>query len=94
MAALDLFGRRWLLRVVWELRAGPLTFRELQARCGEVSPSVLNARLKELREAGLVEHDVGSGYVLTALGRALHDAFAPLDQWAERWAGETRDAKD
>lgn len=94
MAALDLFGRRWLLRVIWELRDGPLTFRELQARCGEVSPSVLNARLKELREAALVDHDAGSGYVLTALGRALNQAFVPLHDWAERWAEETRHAKD
>ena len=33
MAALDLLGRRWALRVLWELRGGPLSFRELRARC-------------------------------------------------------------
>ena len=50
MALLDLLGRRWALRLIWELREGPLVFRALQARCG-VSPSVLNTRLAELREA-------------------------------------------
>ena len=50
MAALDLFGRRWALRILWELRAKSLTFRELQDACGEISPAVLNTRLAELRE--------------------------------------------
>ena len=54
MAALDLLGRRWALRVLWELRSGPLTFRALQEACDGVSPTVLNARLAELREAGIL----------------------------------------
>jgi DNA-binding HxlR family transcriptional regulator len=33
MALLDLLGRRWALRVIWELRSEPLSFRELQERC-------------------------------------------------------------
>ena len=55
MALLDLLGRRWSLRVIWELRDGPLSFRETQARCGAISSSVLNDRLAELRAAGIVE---------------------------------------
>ena len=55
MALLDLLGRRWALRILWELRDGPLTFRALQAACGNLSPSVLNDRLRELREAGILE---------------------------------------
>ena len=48
MALLDLLGRRWALRVLWELRGGPApTFRELQSRCGDVSSSVLAQRLHE-----------------------------------------------
>ncbi len=49
MALLDLLGRRWALRVVWELRDGPLVFRALQERCAGMSSSVLNQRLRELR---------------------------------------------
>jgi len=50
MAVLDLLGRRWALRILWELRNEPAaTFRELQTRCGGVSSSVLNQRLHELR---------------------------------------------
>jgi len=85
MALLDLLGRRWALRVIWELREGPLSFRETQARCGAISSSVLNDRLGELRAAGIVE--IGDqGYQLTGEGRELLSLYPPLDAWAERWA--------
>ena len=88
MAALDLLGRRWALRVLWELRDGtPLSFRELRERCDSMSTSVLNQRLAELREAGLVDAGEGGGYLLTRSGRELKDAITPLDAWAKRWAG-------
>ena len=65
MALLDLLGRRWALRVIWELRSDPLTFRALQEQCAGMSSSVLNARLRELRDAGAVEVRP-DGYALTA----------------------------
>lgn len=86
MALLDLLGRRWTLRVAWELRGGPLTFRGLQEASDGVSPSVLNARLGELRAAGIVEQRSGEGYRLTAEGERLLAALAPLQDWAARWA--------
>jgi DNA-binding HxlR family transcriptional regulator len=89
MALLDLLGRRWALRTIWELRDGPSTFRELQDRCDGMSSSVLNQRLAELREAGIVDLGQG-GYELTAEGRRLLDAYGPLDAWAERWAARAR----
>lgn len=86
MAALDLLGRRWTLRVLWELRDGSAaSFRELRERCDSMSTSVLNQRLTELREAGLVDTGAG-GYFLTRQGAELGDALAPLDSWAKRWS--------
>ena len=91
MALLDLLGRRWAMRVIWELRAAPLTFRALQDACGGVSPNVLNERLKELRESGLVELYEGEGYKLTSAGDQLLQALLPLTKWAVHWAdGTTR----
>ena len=87
MAALDLAGRRWLLRILWELRAEALTFRVLQARCGAISPTVLNTRLGEMRQAGLLE-TTDAGYRLTRRGHDLVAALVPLTRWAERWARE------
>ena len=89
MAALDLFGRRWALRILWELRGNPLTFRDLQQACGAISPAVLNTRLSELREAGIVVQETG-GYRLSSDGSALINAIAPLHDWAERWAVRAR----
>ena len=84
MALLELIGRRWVLRIVWELRAGPLTFRALQQACA-LSPSVLNLRLAELRAAALVQL-AAEGYALTALGRELLAQLVPLARFAEKWA--------
>jgi len=85
MALLDLLGRRWSLRIIWELNDERLTFRALQQRCEGVSSSVLNQRLGELRKAGIAEHHVG-GYELTEEGVRLLEAYPPLHAWAERWA--------
>jgi len=85
MAALELLSRRWALRVLWELRGDPLTFRALREACDEVSPSVLNARLAELKDAGIVETTPG-GYTLTASGSSLMRALGPLKRWSAEWA--------
>ena len=85
MALLDLLGRRWTLRLVWELRDEPRRFRDLQDSIG-ASPTIVNTRLAELREAGLVELDATTGYRLTALGRELLRLFLPLHAWSEKWA--------
>ena len=52
MALLDLLGRRWTLRIMWELREGSLTSRALRKACDEASPTVMQTRLSELRAAG------------------------------------------
>jgi DNA-binding HxlR family transcriptional regulator len=84
MALLDLLGRRMTLRILWELREKHLTFRALQ-EAAATNPSVLNARLKELREARLVEH-TAEGYALSPQGKALLETFLPLHTWADAWA--------
>lgn len=86
MVLLDLLGRRWALRVLWELREGPLTFRELRDRCDAVSPSVLNTRLAEFREVGLIELREGLGYAPTKRADELGELLMPLDGWAKKWA--------
>src|SRR4051812_42657425 len=85
MALLDLLGRRWTLRILWELRDQALTSRALRAACDDASPTVLQARLDDLREAGFIERDPAGGYALTASGRELNGTFLPLHRFAERW---------
>ncbi|WP_369167255.1 winged helix-turn-helix transcriptional regulator [Streptomyces sp. R28] len=86
MAALDLFGRRWSLRILWELRGGPLGFRPLQKQCDDMSSSVMRQRLTELLDAHVVHQLPDSRYELTPLGRDACLALGPLVQWSERWA--------
>jgi len=85
MALFDLVGRRWALRIVWELREGDATFRDLAHRCDDVSSSVLRDRLRDLTVAGIVERGDG-GYRLTTDGRELMELLRPLGQWSQRWA--------
>lgn len=85
MALLDLLGRRWTLRVVWELRDAPLTSRALREACDDASPTVINQRLAELREAGLIENLDAGGYQLTSGGRELIELVLPLQKFADRW---------
>lgn len=85
MAALDLMGRRWALRILWELRSGAHTFRSLRDACEDISPAVLNTRLRELRDANLIER-TEHGYALTAIGCEIGEALVPLESWSRRWA--------
>jgi DNA-binding HxlR family transcriptional regulator len=86
MAALDLLGRRWALRILWELRDEPLGARALRSRCDAMSSSVLYERLQELTDAGLLDRDDAGAYRLTELGAALAPALESLDSWARRWS--------
>jgi DNA-binding HxlR family transcriptional regulator len=88
MALLDLLGRRWTLRILWELRDSALTSRALREACDDASPTVLQARLADLRQAGFVEMGPG-GYSLTETGQELHGTLLPLHRFAERWRERT-----
>jgi len=84
MVVLDALGRRGALRILWELRGDPLTFRALQVAC-DTNPGSLNTRIKELRALGIIGHGAG-GYFLTDSGRGLMAAVGGLQAWADDWA--------
>jgi DNA-binding HxlR family transcriptional regulator len=90
MVVLDVLGRRGALRVLWELRGDPLTFRALQQAC-ETNPGSLNSRLKELRELGIIDH--GGGYRLTESGRGLLAILNSLQDWSDQWAADIGSAQ-
>ena len=86
----DLLGRRWALRVLWELRDAPLTYGELREACDEVSTSVLAQRLRELTDARLLARDGDGAYGLTTTGADLLALLAPVNDWARRWGRAVR----
>ena len=91
LVAFDLLGRRWALRVLWELRDEPLGFRALRERCDGMSSSVLRDRRGELAEAGIVAAGEDGRYGLTDDGRGLLVALTPLSRWAEDWGRDRSD---
>jgi len=84
MALLDLLGRTWALGIIWNLYQASATFRELQTRCENISPTLLNTRLKELREAKLVIKGF-DGYQLSRLGESLYLLIEPMGAWSTLW---------
>lgn len=86
MAAFDLLGRRWVLRILWELRDVPLGFRALQKACDGMSSSVLASRLADLTGTGIVMVDDSGDYTLSETGQRLRTAMRPLLDWSHEWA--------
>lgn len=81
----DLLSRKHALALFWELRGPAQAFRVLTRRVGAAEAHV-SQRLRELREAGLVEVDEGGDYRLTSEGRRLLDLLEGLESYAEGWA--------
>ena len=82
---LGLLEARYAIRVLWALRDGHAqTFRLLQDSVGGITPNTLNTRIKELREAGLVNHG-SDGYVVTPSGQDLLKRLADLPAFAAKW---------
>lgn len=87
MALFDLLGRNWAMGIIWNLQEGAATFRELQQRCECISPGILNNRLKELREAAIIERTL-EGYQLTGRGNELMELLRPFGEWSRSWSKE------
>jgi DNA-binding HxlR family transcriptional regulator len=83
---LGLLECRYAIRVLWALRDGHAqTFRLLQDSVGGITPNTLNTRIKELREAALLNHG-REGYVLTSTGADLLRRLSELQAFANKWA--------
>jgi DNA-binding HxlR family transcriptional regulator len=83
---LSLLESRYAMRVLWALKDGhPQTFRLLQDSVGSITPNTLNTRIKELRQAGLLNHG-GDGYVVTSSGSDLLRRMSDMSAFATKWA--------
>jgi DNA-binding HxlR family transcriptional regulator len=91
---LGLLEARYAIRVLWALKDGHAqTFRLLQDSVGGITPNTLNTRIKELREAGLVNHG-GDGYVVTPAGSDLLKRLGELPAFAARWVASQARKKE
>lgn len=87
--AMDVIGDRWSIVIARELMLGPRRFADLASAVVGITPAVLTARLKALRETGVVEQtrldDLGQTrvYRLTEWGQGLEDVMRSLGRWAQ-----------
>jgi DNA-binding HxlR family transcriptional regulator len=91
---------KYKLRIVWNLKDGPLRYSEIRhdllrgsIGSGEISPRVLSRELKALVAAGLLDReDYGVvppkvEYRLTEKGHSFVPVVATIRQWGSRHLG-------
>ena len=82
-----ILGRKWVLTAVVALRDGPRRHRDLRRAMEGVSDKVLTATLRTLEANGIVRRELYPAvpprvdYMLTPLGRSLHEALEVWVQW-------------
>ncbi|WP_320778871.1 helix-turn-helix domain-containing protein [Streptomyces sp. CRN 30] len=89
-AAIAVIDGKWKTALLWLLESGPRRPAELRRALPGLSEKVLTEALREMAADGLVHrevHDVlplRTEYSLTAFGRDLAEALAPLSDWGHR----------
>src|ERR1700676_5167970 len=93
-AALFVLGGKWKPLILFHLAHGTRRYGELRRAIGSVSDKVLIQQLKELQADGIIDRfDYGEiptkvEYSLTAFGRTLGKALAPLCEWGTKYSGD------
>ena len=91
-AALAVLGGKWKPLILFHLAHGTRRYGELRRAIGRVSDKVLIQQLKELQADGIIDRfDHGEippkvEYSLTAFGRTLGKALAPLCEWGTKYS--------
>ncbi|MEH7224047.1 helix-turn-helix domain-containing protein [Bacillus sp. JJ1566] len=86
-----LIGKKWMGLIVHTLMEGPKRFSEVHANIPDLSKRMLNERIKELEDCGLVlrnvitDRPVRTEYSLTKKGHELGKALKTVETWADKW---------
>lgn len=89
-AAIAVIDGKWKTVLLWLLESGPRRPGELRRSLPGLTEKVLTQALREMEADGLVYREVHDGlplkteYSLTAFGRDLAEALAPLSEWGHR----------
>ncbi len=89
--ATEIIGEKWTLLILRELLMGTSRFSEFERSMSRISPTVLNKRLKQLEEKGVIVKKRLSGqkgheYRLTPMGKELEPLIEQIAIWGQRWA--------
>jgi DNA-binding HxlR family transcriptional regulator len=91
---LQVLGGKWKTVILCYLTLGPLRYAELRKLMSNLSDKVLSQRLRELTDAGLIEHRKEAGgdksevYALAARAQSLARVLTELYSWGETNAAE------
>ena len=91
-AALFVLGGKWKPLILFHLAHGTRRYGELRRAVGSVSDKVLIQQLKELQADRIIDRvDFGEippkvEYSLTAFGKTLGKALAPLCEWGTKYS--------
>ncbi|MGY5341185.1 winged helix-turn-helix transcriptional regulator [Paenibacillus glucanolyticus] len=86
-----LIGKKWIALIIHALLDKPKRFSEIHACIPDLSKRVLNERIKELEDYGIIHRNViptrpiRTEYSLTVKGTELGEALATVEAWAEKW---------
>ncbi|MBE9914656.1 helix-turn-helix transcriptional regulator [Paenibacillus donghaensis] len=89
--AYQITGKKWVNLIVHTLMEEPKRFSEIHAYIPDLSKRMLNERMKELEDNGIVVRNVIADrpvrieYSLTRKGTELGRALRAVEEWAEKW---------
>jgi DNA-binding HxlR family transcriptional regulator len=87
----NLIGKKWVCHIIHSLMEGTKRFSEIHAFIPDLSKRMLNERVKELEESGIVlrnviaDRPVRTEYSLTRKGIELGTALKSVEVWADKW---------
>ncbi len=85
-----IIGGKWKGSILWHLKDGPIRFNELTRQLGGATKKVINDRLKEMEQIGLIERKVLSErpiaveYKITRFGKSALGILDQLKDWSIR----------
>ncbi|MCJ8012131.1 helix-turn-helix transcriptional regulator [Paenibacillus sp. KQZ6P-2] len=89
--AYQITGKKWVNLIIHTLMEEPKRFSEIQAYIPDLSKRMLNERIKELEDSGIVirnvitDRPIRTEYSLTRKGTELGRALRAVEEWAEKW---------
>ncbi|MBI1904979.1 MAG: helix-turn-helix transcriptional regulator [Rhodocyclales bacterium] len=86
-----MLGGKWKGSILWHLKDGPVRFNDLARQLGGVSKKMVDQRLKEMEEQGLIVREVLStrpiavAYSITEMGHSALGVLEQLKAWTDAY---------
>ena len=82
--AVEVLGERWSVLILRDMLVGATRFNDIARGNPRLSRTLLSKRLRQLEQAGVIEH-VDDEYLLTPAGEDLRSVVFGLGEWGAKW---------